>query len=198
MKREGYIVIDLETQKTFEEAGGRNCSQLGVSVCVLYDYGRDQYFHYLESELGRLENHLINSQLVIGFNIRKFDLPVLQPYFSLPIERLPVFDIMEDLTQKIGHRIGLDSVAQATLNIGKTAKGLDAIRFYREGRWEELKSYCENDVRITKEVFDYGLEHEEVFYLSRDGTKKIRVEVDWMDRMPRSPKLVEQAQYKLF
>jgi len=197
MNKDGIIVLDLETKRSFEEVGGRNFSELGVSVCVLYLYSEDRYLHFLESELGRMENYLLNAKLVVGFNHRKFDFPVLQPYFSVDVSKLPAFDIMEDLSFKLGHRIGLDSVAQATLEVGKTAKGLDAIRYYREQRWDELKKYCENDVKITKDVFDYGLEKGEIFYLSRDGSKKLRTSVDWEDKIPYKNKPSLPAQFKL-
>ncbi len=192
-----FLVLDLETKKTFEEVGGRNFAELGVSVCCIHTYEDNTYRHFLEPELGRMENYLLNTDLIIGFNVRRFDLPVLQPYFTVEVSKLPVFDILEDLTEKLGHRISLDSVAQATLNIGKTAHGLDAIRFYREGQWEKLKSYCENDVKITKDVFDYGLKNGEIFYFSRDGGKKIRVEVDWSDKIPHKAPQKAQAQFKL-
>lgn len=195
--KDGCLVLDLETKRSFEEVGGRNFGELGVSVCCIYTYSDNQYRHFLENELGRMENHLLNTKLIVGFNVKRFDLPVLQPYFTVNIENLPVFDLLDDLTQRLGHRVSLDSVAQATLNVGKTAHGLDAIRFYREGNWEKLKSYCENDVKITKEVFDYGCEQGEVFFFSRDGNKKVRVEVDWVDHIPRSHQPQAQAQYKL-
>jgi len=194
---DGHLVFDLETKKTFEEVGSRNPQALGVSVCCIYRYHDDSYYDFLESDLSRMENHFLDAKLLVGFNIRRFDLPVLQPYFSVSVENLPVFDILEDLTERLGHRVSLDSVAQATLSIGKTAHGLEAIRFYREGRWDELKSYCQNDVKITKEVFDYGLKHGEVFFLSRDAAKKIRVEVDWRNKLPKAIQEPAPAQYKL-
>ncbi len=195
--KDGCLVLDLETKRTFEEVGGRNFGELGVSVCCIYSYSDNQYRHFLENELSRMENYLLDTKLIVGFNVKRFDLPVLQPYFTVNIERLPVFDLLDDLTQRLGHRVSLDSVAQATLNVGKTAHGLDAIRFYREGNWDKLKSYCENDVKITKEVFDYGCEQGEVFFFSREGNKKVRVEVDWLDHIPRAHQPKEQAQYKL-
>ncbi len=194
---QGTIVFDLETKKTFAEVGSRSPKDLGVTVCCLYDYQNNEYASYIEDELSRMENQFLDAKLLVGFNIRKFDLPALQPYFSIDVERLPVFDILEDLTQRLGHRIALDSVAQATLDIGKSGSGLDAIKYYREGRWEELKAYCQNDVKITKDVFDYGLERGEVFYLSRDTNKKIRVPVNWRELVPQVPVEQDFAQYKL-
>ncbi len=197
MKKDDFLVFDLETQKSFEEVGSRRPADLGVSVCCTYTYSDNAYQDFVESELGRMQNLFLNSKLLIGFNIRRFDLPALQPYFSTPVEAFPIFDILEDLTEKLGHRVSLDSVAQATLNVGKSASGLDAIRFYRENRWDELKSYCRQDVKITKEVFDYGLREGEIFYLSREGNKKIRVAVDWEGAFPNTPSIQPQAQYKL-
>ena len=173
------IVIDLETQKTFDEVGGRNYQDLLISVMGAYFYETDRYECFLEQELHRFENHIIDCPLIIGFNIRKFDLPVLQRYVKVDTAKLPMLDLMEDIANKIGHRVSLDSVAQATLNIGKTGHGLDAIDFFRDGEWEKLKSYCLNDVKITKEIYDYGVKHGSVYYMSRDGSQKKKVAVEW-------------------
>ncbi len=197
MNHDGFLVFDLETKKTFEEVGSRSPRDLGVSVCCLYTYQNNTYSDFLENELSRMENFFLDAKLLIGFNIRRFDMPALQPYFSHPVESLPMFDILEDLTERLGHRVSLDSVAQATLGASKTGSGLDAIRYYRERNWEKLKSYCRNDVKITKEVFDHGLKNGEIFYLSREGSKKIRVEVNWMDKISQTQLSQAPAQYKL-
>ena len=191
------IVIDLETQKTFDEVGGRNFEELLISVMGVYRYSHDQYECYLEQELHRFENVLIDSPLVIGFNIRKFDMPVLQRYVGVETAKLPMLDLMEDIANKIGHRVSLDSVAQATLNVGKTGHGLDAIDFYREGKMEELKSYCLNDVKITKEVYDYGVKNGHVYYLTRDGSDRKSVQVEWGAKPAAAPVEPVQQQYNL-
>jgi len=177
--KSGALVIDLETQKTFDEVGGRNYQDLLISVMGVYRYSSEQFECYLEHELHRFENLLIDCPLLIGFNIRKFDLPVLQRYVKIDTSKLPMLDLMEDIANRIGHRVSLDSVAQATLNIGKTGHGLDAIDYFREGQWEKLKSYCLNDVKITKEVYEYGLSNGHVYYLTRDGSDRKSVQVEW-------------------
>ena len=173
------IVFDLETQKTFDEVGGRNYEDLLISVLGAYCYDGESYECFLETELHRFENLLIDSPLIIGFNIRKFDFPVLQRYVKIDTSKLPMLDLMEDIANRIGHRVSLDSVAQATLGIGKTGHGLDAIDYHREGKWDLLKSYCLNDVKITKEVYEYGLKNGHVLYLTRDGNDKKSVKVEW-------------------
>lgn len=197
------IVIDLETKRTFDEVGGRDhLDQLEVTVVGVFDYGTEEYTVFEEREIGKLQNLLINASLIVGFNHVSFDLPVLQPYLSIDVSQLPVFDIMVDFQTRMGHRIGLDSIAQATLGVGKTGHGLDAIRYYREGKMKELKDYCLNDVKVTKEVFDYGLTNGKIYYLSKMGNQKKEVPIDWKKFKPskklESVQPVAQAQYKLF
>lgn len=174
------VVLDLETKRTFDDVGGRNnLDKLGISVVGLYQYENDTYTAFLEKDFGTLQNVLIDSSLIVGFNHIGFDMPVLQPYLSVDVNTLPCFDIMVDLQERIGHRIGLDAVATATLGLGKTASGLDAIKYYNEGRWEELKEYCLNDVKVTKDVFDFGLKNKTISYSSKFGKGKKEIQVDW-------------------
>jgi DEAD/DEAH box helicase domain-containing protein len=194
--RGGKIVLDLETQKTFDEVGGRNFSDLLISVVGVYRYDEGIYQCFRESQLHLLENLLIDSPLIIGFNHRRFDMPVLEPYLSMDPSQLPMLDILEDISSKIGHRVSLDSVAQATLNIGKTGDGLDAIGYFRKGEWEKLESYCLNDVKVTKEVYEYGQREGRIYYLSRDGSARREVEVDWQEATQTNSKL-QVNQYNL-
>lgn len=191
------IVLDLETQRTFDDVGGRNYEDLMVSVVGVYRYDTDRYECYLEHDLPRLENLLIDCELIIGFNHRKFDFPVLQRYLKLDTARLPMLDLMESLTVTLGHRVSLESVAQATLGVGKTGHGLDAIDYFQKGEWDRLKAYCLNDVKITKEVYEYGARHGHIYYLTRDGMDRKSVRVEWGDReKPPSP-VSPAAQYNL-
>lgn len=199
------IVLDIETQRTFDDVGGRNhLEKLGVSVVGVYNYDNNEFRCYLEHELGELQNLLIDADLIVGFNHVEFDLPVLQSYFSIDVSKLPCFDVMLDLQKIIGHRIGLDSVASATLGVGKTATGLDAIRYYNENRWDELKKYCLNDVQVTRDVFDYGIRNKKIAYTSKYGNSIKEVGVNWSAFskknaiLSRQQQPLEPAQYKLF
>lgn len=185
---QGQIVLDLETQKTFDEVGGgRNLEALGVTVVGVYSYGSGDYRAYIESEMGELEQLLSNSSRVIGFNIKRFDFPVLQPYLKhIKISEVASLDILEDLEKTLGHRVSLQSVASATLNVGKSGSGLDAIRYYRAGEWEKLKKYCLDDVRLTKDVYEFGKRFGYVHYLSKDGSTKLSARVSWKDPEPPS------------
>ena len=152
------IVFDLETKKTFDEVGGyTNNHLLGVTVCGVYEYITGKYRVYKESELGEMEKLFAQADLLIGFNSKSFDNVVLQPYFSnLDLNKVPHLDILEETTRVLGHRLKLESIAQSTLYEGKSGSGLDAIKYYREGDWDSLIKYCLDDVRVTKEVYEYG------------------------------------------
>jgi DEAD/DEAH box helicase domain-containing protein len=176
-----YVVLDIETQKTFAEVGRQNLHKLKVSVVGTYDYGTGAYASYLESELSELEKRLKKVNLLIGFNIRRFDLPVLAPYFFMSTETIPVLDLMEEIEKVRGHRVGLHSVAQATLGSTKTGHGIDAVTLYAQGQMDKLKAYCQNDVKITKEVYEYGCENDRVFFLSNRDWKKYEIPVKWKD-----------------
>lgn len=162
------IVYDLETQKTFAEISGQPISNLLVSYLGLYSYSQDKYFGFFEKDLPKLEQIIKQEQpTIVGFNSISFDNPVLQPYFNeVQMKDLPQVDILAEIFDRLGYRMKLESVAQATLAEGKSGSGLDAIRYYREGNLDALAKYCQDDVRITKELFDYGREHGYILYSS--------------------------------
>ena len=174
------IVLDIETQKSFDEVGGfRNLEALKVSLVGTYLYKTNEYRCFLENEIGELEKLLMEKPLVVGFNTRRFDFPVLAPYLKFNPDTLPQLDVMEEMTKILGHRVSLDSVASATLGTKKSGHGLDAIKYFREGEIEKLKKYCLDDVRITRELYEYGAKNKELFYTSKYGNTKNRCAVTW-------------------
>lgn len=182
------IVLDLETQRDFAEVGGRNKHHLlRVSVAGIYSYQADKYSSYLESELLKLGEVLAEADLVIGFNIRQFDYEVLQPYLNFPLAELPTLDILEEVEKLAGHRIGLESIAQPTLGVGKTSTGLEAIALWRAGRLDELNKYCLKDVEITKQIYDYGLKNKKLLY--RDFFEVREMPVDFPEPVVRENKV---------
>jgi len=151
------LVLDLETQRAFDEVPDRRADQLGLSVCVVWSYQLARFDTYWEEDAGDLLDRLLAADLVIGFNHRKFDLEVLRPYAAgRVLERIPLFDILEDLHARLGHRVSLDSCCRATLQAKKSGQGLQAIAWWREGRRDLLEHYCRDDVRLTRDLFDRG------------------------------------------
>ncbi len=177
------LVLDLETQRDFAEVEGRKMELLGVSCVGVYGYQEDRYEAYLEADLAaKLAPRLQAAELLIGFNIRRFDLPVLAPYLPYPVTTLPVLDIMEDIVKHLGHRLSLDALAQATLGRGKSGSGLDALKWFKEGRFDLITTYCLDDVKLTKELYDYGKQHGRLFATSRFSAEKLQIPVFWPER----------------
>jgi DEAD/DEAH box helicase domain-containing protein len=167
------VVLDLETKHTFRDFSDHK--KLGISVVGLYNYKDDTLKAYMEDEISDLCRVLEDASHIIGYNINTFDLPVLQAYYFGNISQFKTFDLLDDIRLIIGRRLALNDLVKATLEKGKSGHGLHAIDLYKEGKWEELKSYCIDDVALTKELFEYGVKHGEVYYLDVAGKTTIRV-----------------------
>lgn len=191
------IIYDVETQKTFGEVGGLNSNhhKLGVSFVGVYSCSQEKYFGFLEKDIPILEKILIKEKpQIIGFNSKGFDNKVLNPYLKkLNLDDLPQLDILEEIARVLGFRIKLESVAQATLGEGKSGTGLDAIRYYREKDFDSLAKYCLDDVRLTKELYEYGRAHGRLYYYA--GGEKLSIPISWGDA-PTIAERIEQAQKK--
>lgn len=174
-----YMVLDIETQKGFNEVDRKKLHLLKVSVACIYDSKTDSYMAFEEKEMLKLEEMLKLADLIVGFNIRDFDMEVLAPYLMTPVKNFPILDLLVEIEKVRGHRVSLQSVAQATLKSSKSGSGWDAIRLYKEGRLEELKKYCMDDVRITKDVYEYGLKNSRIFFVSNRDYQTHEVPVDW-------------------
>lgn len=169
------IILDLETKLTFRQV--QDPKKLGISVVAIYDYSQEKSQVFLENQLAKLYPLLESASYLVGFNIKSFDLPVLQGYYPGNIDQFAVFDILDDVKEKIGRRLALNDLIQATLGLKKTGHGLKAIDYYQTGQWEKLKQYCLDDVILTKKLFDFGIKHNQIFYLNEVG--KIPIKVDW-------------------
>ena len=173
------VYFDLETQKSAEDVGGwGNISRMGMSVGVLYSTAHGAYKIYGEKQVNDLITDLQRADLVVGFNNLRFDYEVLHGYTSFDLRQLPTLDMLVELQNELKHRLSLDSIATATFGVEKTAEGLQAIEWYREGKMLEIAEYCCYDVKITRLVHEYGVQHHQLHYHNRFG-KKLSVAVKW-------------------
>ncbi|HSJ04774.1 MAG: ribonuclease H-like domain-containing protein [Verrucomicrobium sp.] len=174
------VYFDLETQRTANDVGGwQNKHQMGMSIGCTYSTKTQQYHIYTESTVQDLITQLRRADLVIGFNHISFDYGVLMGYYAFDLkEELQSLDLMADIETKVGHRLKLESLASATLGAGKTADGLEAIRWWQQGKMAEIAEYCCYDVKVTKCIHEYGANHGHVKYLDRNQREQT-VEVKW-------------------
>jgi DEAD/DEAH box helicase domain-containing protein len=173
------VVFDLETQRSFDEVGGRSqLHRLGVSVGVAYRYDTDAFLVYTEETISELIELLLDADLVVGYNIKGFDYEVLRGYTDEDLQQLPTLDMMVDLEDRLGFRPKLESVAVPSLGGGKSADGLQALEWWRRGEIDKIVEYCREDVKVTRDLYDFGKRNRCVL-VSRFGGKPRQVEVDW-------------------
>jgi DEAD/DEAH box helicase domain-containing protein len=198
------LYFDLETKYAADEVGGwANVMDMGMSVGVIHD-SHDQDFHiYLEHQVPALIAHLRKAGLIVGFNHVEFDLrvlaghqptPALRHQLYLELRNLNHFDILTELKKILGHRLKLDSLARPTLQAGKSADGLQALRWYKEGRIDLIIEYCKQDVEVTRRLYEYALQHGKLLYDSRAGIKT--VPLDW--HLPEVAAVAAAEQMTLF
>lgn len=173
------VYFDLETQKSADEVGGWNhIRDMRMSVGVTFSTKRGSYEIYGENRVDDLVSELLRADLVVGFNNLRFDYEVLHAYTVLDLTQTPTLDMLVELQKSLQHRLSLDSIAVSTLGVEKTAEGLQAIHWYREGRLLEIAEYCCYDVKITRMVHEYGAMNKQLFYRNRFGNK-LSVPVLW-------------------
>ena len=174
------IYFDLETQRTANDVGGWDKKRnMGMSVGVTYSTALLEYRIYPEKRVNDLIQQLLRADLVVGFNLVNFDYEVLMGYTILDLpHQLATLDLLVEIENAIGNRLKLDNIAQATLGVGKTAEGIDAIKWWRQRRLMEIAEYCCFDVKVTKLVHEHGVAHGEIFYTDKFGRKQ-RMEIRW-------------------
>ena len=173
------VVFDLETQRTFQEIGGRhNLRKLGLAVGVTYSTRDGAFRSYTEETVGDLIEELKAANLVVGFNVVEFDYEVLRAYTDYPLRRIPTVDVLQDIYHRLGFRLSLDAVARATLGTNKSADGLQAVRWYRQGQTDKIIEYCKQDVEVTHQLYEFGRDHGYIEYWDRSYRKR-KIPVNW-------------------
>lgn len=173
------VYFDLETQQSADEVGGWDkISAMKMSVGVTYSTARGDYRIYGEKEVEELIRELQRADLVVGFNVLRFDYEVLHGYTPMDLTQVPTLDMLVYLAEKLQHRLSLDSIANATFGLNKTSEGLQAIEWFKQGKLYEIAEYCCYDVKITKLVYEFGVKYKKIFFTNRFG-EKITIPVSW-------------------
>lgn len=167
------IFFDIETKNTFAEVGTRDPALLDLSLISIYDSGTESISSYFEEDLGSLWPIIEKADVLIGFNSDHFDIPILNKHYPGDLTLIKSIDLLTEVKNSLGRRIGLDALAEATLGIGKSGHGLQAIEWWRNGELEKLRAYCEQDVKVTKGVYDFAKENGYLLFNSDDGKRKI-------------------------
>lgn len=170
------LVFDIETKDTFQQAGSNNPADLSLSLVGVYDYETDEYSSYLEEDLPKLWPLIEKADMLIGFNSDHFDIPLLNKYYNGDLSKIKSLDLMREIRTVIGRRIGLAAIAGATINAEKGGNGLDAIVWWKNGEIEKIRKYCLQDVKVTKDLYDYAIKHGKLKY--PEGTRIVDIPLD--------------------
>jgi len=178
------LVFDIETSNIFQEVGSNNPADLDISVVGIYEYENDKYSTYLQEDFGKLWPILENTDMFITFNGDHFDIPLLDKYYPGDLFKIKSLDILKEMHKIAGRRMKLDQIAEGTLGVNKTGHGLDAIKWWRDGEIEKVKKYCLDDVRITKDVYEYALKNGKLTFKEGGNLNEVKLDTSNWETLP--------------
>jgi DEAD/DEAH box helicase domain-containing protein len=173
------LVFDLETQCSAEDVGGwGHIDKMGLALGVVYDMRREAYRTYYEADVEKLLLDLVMADLVVGFNIDRFDLRVLGAYSEWDLSRIRTLDMLSVIHKQLGFRLSLGHLSEVNMGESKGGDGLQSLAWWKEGRIDLIEQYCRKDVEVTRKLFELG--HRQGYLLYRDHSeRKVRVPVEW-------------------
>lgn len=174
------VVFDIETKNIFQDVGRADPTLLDISLVGLYDYETDQYLTFLQEEFPKLWPYIEKADVLIGFNSDHFDVPLLNKYYPGDLTKIKSLDLMAEVKKSLGRRIGLGALAEATLGIGKSGNGLEAVEWWKNGEIDKIRKYCIDDVKVTKDLYEWMLTKKTVRYKDGSDLKTININTnDW-------------------
>lgn len=182
------IVFDIETKNIFQDVGSRNPEDLDISVVGLYDFETNKYHTFLQEEFDAMWEIFKKADLMITFNGEYFDIPLLNKYYKKAglgdLKQIRSLDIFKEIKQTSGRWLKLDKIAQGTFGVNKSGDGLEAVKWWREGKIEEIKKYCLDDVKITKDVYEFAMKNKKLIFKEGPFTKEIKLDTKHWEPVP--------------
>lgn len=182
------IVFDIETKNFFQDVGKNDPSLLDIAIVAIYDSETDSYSSYTESELNKLWPILERADMLIGFTSEHFDLPLLNKYYPGDLTKIKHLDMLKEIKNTYGRRMRLDQLAEGTLGKHKSGHGADATNWWKAGDIERVRSYCVDDVRLTKELYDYARTNNKLIFKEGGVLNEIKLDASKWEE-PSSHKL---------
>ena len=182
------IVFDIETKNIFQDVGSRNPEDLDISVVGLYDFETNKYQTFLQEEFEAMWEIFKKTDLMITFNGEYFDIPLLNKYYRKAglgdLKQIRSLDIFKEIKQTSGRWLKLDKIAMGTFGINKSGDGFDAVKWWNEGKVEEIKKYCLDDVKITKDVYEFAIKNKKLIFKEGPFTKEIKLDTKHWEPVP--------------
>lgn len=176
------ITFDCETKNIFQDVGSNDPTALDISVLCIHDSATGEYSSYLERDFGKLWTIIEQSDAFVTWNGDHFDIPLLNKYYPGDLTKIKSIDLMREVQNVLGRRLKLDTVGEATLGRNKSGHGLDAIEWWRNGEIDKIIKYCIEDVRLTRDLYDYALKNKSLKYKELGAVKEVKLNTDAWDQ----------------
>jgi len=170
------ITFDIETSNIFQDVGTNDATDLDLSVVCIHDSETGEYSSYTQEQLSDLWPILEKADILVGYNSDHFDVPLLNKYCPNDLHKIKSLDLLKEIRASLGRRIKLDDVAKATLGESKSADGLLAVKWWREGQHQKVIDYCIQDVKVTRDVYDYAIKNGHLKW--NNGSETIEIPLD--------------------
>lgn len=176
------ITFDIETEGVFRS--NADFANLEITVVGIHDSQSDEYQTFLRDELSQLWPILERADILVGYNSDHFDIPILDKYYAGDLTKIKSIDLLKEVRAVLGRRLKLDNLAEATLGKGKSGNGLEAVAWWKEGKYDKVREYCLDDVRITNELYLYAKKKKSLKYKDWDGVREIKLDPSLWETLP--------------
>ncbi len=170
------VTFDIETANAFPTLGRGDLSRMDVSIVGIHDSETGELTSYTQEEFGKLWPIIERADMLIGFNSDTFDIPILNRYYPGDLTRIRSLDLLVEVQKMLGRRVRLQSLAEATLGVGKSGNGLEAVTWWQEGLVDKVRAYCLDDVKITRDIYDYALKHGKLKHKDLGGAREFKID----------------------
>lgn len=170
------VVFDIETSNIFDDIGSNDPSKLDISIVGIYDSTTKEYTSFAQNEFKDMWPIFERADVLIGYNSDHFDIPLLNKYYPGDLTTIHSIDLLAEIKKSLGRRLKLDTVAEATLGTHKSGHGLEATKWWKEGKHDLVRKYCLDDVRLTKELYDYARKNRKLLYKDFGEIKEVKLD----------------------
>lgn len=170
------ITFDIESISDSMVRGRIDVNEQELTVVAIHDSDTNEYSSYFKEELHKLWPILEHADMLIGFNSDTFDIPLLNRYYPGDLSLIRSLDLLSEVQKVLGRRIRLQALAEATLGRDKSGDGLTAVQWWKEGKKDEVRKYCIEDVRLTRGLYDYALTHGILKYKDLRDIRDIKID----------------------
>ena len=164
-------------------------NDMEITVVGVHDSSTNEYTSYLKEDFPKLWRVLEQADMLIGYNSDSFDIPILNRYYPGDLTKIRSLDLLVEVYNALGRRLRLQSLADATLGKGKKGDGLQAMEWWDQGLYDKVREYCIEDVRITRELYDYARANGHLKYKDLNQKREIKIDASKWEEGTSAPSM---------